>query len=121
MSAEQVVPISFSLETMRRVKHALPELEVCWVADFKRSWSNGRWRPTAEQLIAQALEAGLDGLDLSGKGPVDAEFVRKVKAAGLSLYIWTVDSPALARRLMAAGVDGITTNRPGWLREQLTG
>jgi glycerophosphoryl diester phosphodiesterase len=104
---------------MRQIKLALPALEVCWVAEFKRSLPTGRWRPGAEALIKQARDAGLDGLDLSGQGPVDAEFVRKVKDAGLSLYIWTVDSPPLAKRLIAAGVDGITTNRPGWLRERL--
>jgi glycerophosphoryl diester phosphodiesterase len=30
-----------------------------------------------------------------------------------------VDDTAVAQKLNAAGVDGITTNRPGWLREQL--
>jgi glycerophosphoryl diester phosphodiesterase len=114
----QIVPIGFSLETMRQLKQALPELEVCWVAEFKRAW-NGRWTPTVEKLIAQAKAARLDGLDLSGKGPVDAAFAEKVHAAGLKLYIWTVDSPALARRLIAAGVDGLTTNKPGWLRAKL--
>ena len=29
------------------------------------------------------------------------------------------DKEKLARQLLAAGVDGITTNRPEWLREQL--
>ncbi|HXG48489.1 MAG TPA: glycerophosphodiester phosphodiesterase [Methylomirabilota bacterium] len=115
----QVVPIGFALETMRRVKEALPELEVGWVSDFKRALPSGRWTPTAATLIRQAQAAGLDALDVNGRGPVEAGFVRQVKDAGLKLYVWTVDSPALARRLMAAGVDGITTNRPRWLRERL--
>ncbi len=51
--------------------------------------------------------------------PFDPEFVRKVHAAGLKLYTWTVDDPVVARNLAAVGVNGITTNRPGWLREQL--
>jgi glycerophosphoryl diester phosphodiesterase len=61
----------------------------------------------------------LDGIDVGASGPVNDAFTRKVHEAGLKLYIWTVDSPAKARRLIAAGVDGITTNRPGWLRNQL--
>jgi len=116
--ARQVVPIGFSLATMRQLKQALPELQVCWVAEFKRTW-NGGWTPSAEALIAQAKEAGLDGLDVSGKGPVDAEFARKVHDVGLKLYIWTVDSPVRAKELIQAGVDGITTNKPGWLRSKL--
>lgn len=113
----QVVPIGFALETMRQLKRALPDLEVCWIAEFKRTLRG--WSPTAEKLIAQATEAGLDGLDVSGKGPVNAEFVRKVHLADLKLYIWTVDSAIRAKQLIEAGVDGITTNKPGWLRSQL--
>jgi glycerophosphoryl diester phosphodiesterase len=118
LQPRQVVPIGFDLDLMRRVKAALPRLEVCWVSDFRRTWRGG-WSPSAETLIQRARAAGLDGLDVSGRGPVDATFVEKVHAAGLSLYIWTVDAPAKARRLAAAGVDGITTNRPGFLRERL--
>lgn len=116
----QVVPIGFDLTTMKLVKWALPEWEVAWVQGFRRGW-NGRWTPTAEKLIAHAKEAGVDALDLGARGPVNAAFVAKVHAAGLRLYIWTVDAPRKARMLAAAGVDGLTTNRPGWLRERLGG
>lgn len=117
--AQRVVPIGFDLTTMQLVKWALPECEVCWVAGFSRTLQG--WRPGAEHLIEKAKGAGLDGLDVGVRGPVNAEFARKVHAAGLKLYIWTVDSPTRARRLAAAGVDGLTTNRPGWLRKQLGG
>jgi glycerophosphoryl diester phosphodiesterase len=116
--AGQVVPIGFSLETMRQLKQALPDLEVCWIAAFRRTLRG--WSPKAEKLIERATEAGLDGLDVGGKGPVNAEFVRKVHHAGLTLYIWTVDSVSKAERLIAAGVDGITTNKPGWLRSKVS-
>lgn len=116
----QVVPIGFSLATMERLKKQLPRLEVCWIAEFKRSGKTGRWSPRPERLIQVAQRAGLDGLDLGAKGPIDAAFSSLVKAAGLKLYVWTVDSPARARKLVQAGVDGITTNRPAWLRARLT-
>lgn len=114
----QVVPIGFSLETMRRLKASLPELKTCWIVEFKRTWRGG-WSPSVEKLIAETKAAGLDGLDVSRKGPVDVRFVRKVHAAGLKLYIWTVDSPGKAKELTAAGVDGITTNKPQWLRDRM--
>lgn len=114
----QVVPIGFDLTTMKLVKWALPELEVAWVQGFRHAWHGG-WMPRADTLIARAKEAGLDALDVGGRGPVNELFAEKVHAAGLKLYIWTVDAPGQARRLAAAGVDGLTTNRPGWLREQL--
>jgi glycerophosphoryl diester phosphodiesterase len=86
--------------------------------EFKRTWRGG-WSPSAEKLIAETKAVGLDGLDVSRKGPVDARFVRKIHAAGLKLYIWTVDSATKARELTAAGVDGVTTNKPQWLRARM--
>jgi glycerophosphoryl diester phosphodiesterase len=116
---EQVVAIGFALETMAKIKRALPEIEVCWIAEFKRNWQRGGWLLKPETLIQKAKDAGLDGLDLGARGPITATLVNQVKEANLKLYVWTVDSPAKARKLKMAGVDGITTNRPGWLRERL--
>lgn len=113
-----IVPIGFDLTTLKLVKWALPGLEVAWVQGFRRTW-RGAWTPSAEKLIATARDAGLDALDLGGRGPVNEPFAAKVHAAGLKLYIWTVDSPRQARRLADARVDGLTTNRPGWLRARL--
>jgi glycerophosphoryl diester phosphodiesterase len=70
-------------------------------------------------LIEDAKSADLDGLDLHFDWPIDKAFVARVKEAGLKLIVWTINDPAVARRMSDAGVDGITTDRPGWLREQL--
>ena len=40
----QLVLIGFSLETMKRLKKAMPALEICWIASFKRTWKGG-WAP----------------------------------------------------------------------------
>ena len=113
---EQIIAIGFGLDTMQKIKKVLPEIEVCWIAEFKRNWKRGGWLPKPETLIQKATERGLDGLDLGANGPITPKLVKQVKEAGLKFYIWTVDAPAKAKRLMGAGVDGITTNRPGWLR-----
>jgi glycerophosphoryl diester phosphodiesterase len=114
-----MVAIGFSRETMHKLKAEMPGLEVCWICKLRRHWRTGRWLPAAEKLIAAAQEIGVDGLDLDARSPVNSSLVEKVRAAGLKVYVWTVDSPAKARQLVAAGVDGITTNRPGWLLEQI--
>lgn len=43
---------------------------------------------------------------------VDQALVDAVHAAGMAVYIWTVDDPADMARLLALGVDGICTNYP---------
>ena len=115
----QIVAIGFSPDTMARVKREIPALEVGWIMKFKRNWNTGQWTPTAGQLIETSRQAGLDGVDLDARGPVNIGLVKELKAAKLRVYVWTVDSAIQARRLVRAGVDGITTNRPGWLREKL--
>jgi glycerophosphoryl diester phosphodiesterase len=39
-------------------------------------------------------------------------FVANAHSLGASVHVWTVDDPALARRLWARGVNGIVTNDP---------
>lgn len=113
---EPTAIIGFNRDTMRRAKAMLPGLQVYWLVG-----PAGRepQYPPVEELIRRARAAGLDGLDLHYGFPMDREFVRQVHAAGLKLYAWTVDDPEVARREKAAGVDGITTNRPRRVREQL--
>jgi glycerophosphoryl diester phosphodiesterase len=115
LAPRQLPLITFDLETARAAKLRLPAHEVSWIVDFP----SDRPAPAVEDLIRQAKSAGLDGLDLNFKFRIDADFVQKIHAAGLKLYTWTVDDPVVARAQVAASVDGITTNRPGWLREQL--
>ncbi len=110
--------IGFGYDTMVKAKRSLPDVPVCWLASWKEDAKTGK-RPELDLLIAKAREGGLDGLDLHHEFPIDAAFVGRVRAAGLKLYTWTVDDAAVARRQAAAGVDGITTNRPGRLRREL--
>jgi glycerophosphoryl diester phosphodiesterase len=72
-----------------------------------------------EELIAIALRAGADGLGLEAGPAVDGALVRRAVESGLPCHVWTVDNAHEARRLRDAGVVGITTNRPAWLRVQL--
>lgn len=43
---------------------------------------------------------------------VTPQLVRRVRAAGGEVYVWTVDELALLRRLEAMGVTGVITNDP---------
>jgi glycerophosphoryl diester phosphodiesterase len=118
LKREQLVIIDFKLASARAAKAALPELKVLWLLN-PPSEDPKKPSPGLDDAIAQAKAAQLDGLDVNHKFPMDAAAVKKIRAAGLQLHVWTVDDPAIARHWAALGVDSITTNRPGWLREQL--
>lgn len=116
---EQMALIGFGYETMAAAKKEFPKHEVFWVVNVKQDEQTGVWAPARDELIEQALAAGLDGLDLSARPIMDREYIDAVKAKGLSFCVWTVNDPAEARRLRDAGVEGITTDRPAFLRDAL--
>jgi glycerophosphoryl diester phosphodiesterase len=117
--ASQLVIISFSYPVCTDAKKLFPKIPVLFLSSFKQDKATSAWTPTPDSLIAKAKAANLDGLNLSFRGPLDAAFVKQTHAAGLKFYVWTVNDAEVARKLLAAGADGITTDRPEWLREQL--
>jgi len=116
----QIVIIGFGLETVTASKQLMPDIPTYWLVGTKKDEQTEAWIPHDTTLADQAAAAGLDGLNVHWAG-VTKEFAKSVKDKGLGLYVWTVDDSAEAIRLAKLGVDGITTNRPGWLRSELSG
>ena len=115
---EQLVLIGFNHNTMKLARQRFPKLQVYWVVGYEKDKKTGQL-PQLDDVIAAARQAGFHGLDLSEKWPVDAEAVARIRRAGMQFYVWTVDDPAVAKRFVSLGVDGITTNRPSPIREAL--
>ena len=113
----QMAIIGFDLDTVTASKQTI-DVPTYWLKGTDKVKETEEWIPHDPNLAQIAKDKGLDGVDVHYAG-VTEEFVRAVRAQGLKLYVWTVDDPDEARRLVKLGVDGITTNRPAWLREQL--
>jgi glycerophosphoryl diester phosphodiesterase len=113
----QIVIIGFDLETVTASKKLI-NVPTYWLKGTAKDKETQGWIPHDAKLVQTVRDKGLDGLDVHYAGVTEG-FVRAVKAAGQKLYVWTVDDPGQAARLVKLSVDGITTNRPGWLREQL--
>lgn len=114
----QVAIIGFGLKTMQAVKQALPEHNVYWLVMVKKDES-GQATPPLDGLIKAAKTAGLDGLNLSHCDAFDASYVDEVNKSGLKMLVWTVNDPKIASKMERIGVDGLTTDRPGWIRSRL--
>lgn len=114
VGAGEVAFISFEAEALAEVKRAVPGCAAYFLADTPEGAPEKRGA-----LIALCKEHGFDGLGVSAGWPIDASLVARLRAEGLRLNVWTVNDPKRARELAAAGVASITTDRPGWLREQL--
>jgi glycerophosphoryl diester phosphodiesterase len=117
LKPEQTAVISFNADVVAAAKKARPDLQCYWIVSLAPKNQKPR---AAEELIAKAQQIKADGLDLSATPTIlDKTFGDKVKAAKLKLHVWTVDDVELAKKMLAAGAESITTNKPGWLREQL--
>jgi glycerophosphoryl diester phosphodiesterase len=121
-SERNITFISFVYESLQEVRRRLPRYRTQYLVGYRKpdpKKPDAKPQPTLDAIIVQAREAGLTGLDLQSTWPLTRSDVAKIKAAGLELHVWTVDDPAVAKHWIELGVASITTNRPGWLREQL--
>jgi glycerophosphoryl diester phosphodiesterase len=79
-----------------------------------RALSPGSRAGLARAAIRRARRMGANGLSVQYH-LVTPSLIEVCKQEGVYLFAWTVDNPLVMRRLISAGVDGITTNRPDLL------
>lgn len=115
---KQIVIIGFGLDTMAEAKKKFPDLPVYWLRGTVQDKETKRSLPHDPEWIKMVRERKLDGLNVHFAG-LDENYARQVRKAGLGLYVWTVNDPIEALRMKSLGVDGITTDRPGWMRDLL--
>jgi glycerophosphoryl diester phosphodiesterase len=116
---DKVKLIGFDFDVMKKARKIFDRFEISWVKNIEYLEMMKSWQPVLAKIIAKTQQANLDGLDFSAGRIIDKTFVDLIKTAGLKLYVWNVDDPSDAKRLIDAGIDGITTNCPQWLKGQL--
>jgi glycerophosphoryl diester phosphodiesterase len=99
---EPVVVCGHYWGSMREIERQVPGTAVSLTLD--RKW---------QDLYGPALIERLDSAAVTVDWRVlDPALVARCHARGLAVLAWTVDEPALMRRVLALGVDGLTSNRP---------
>jgi glycerophosphoryl diester phosphodiesterase len=106
---EQVIFIAFDWKTIIEVKKTFPENKCYWLSSSKTG---------LHKKIREAAENGLDGVNLN-YSIIDEEVMEVAKENKMEVLVWTVDDPAVAKKLSEIGVTKITTNRPDWLKEEM--
>ena len=106
---KKFVFIAFDFQTISDTKKTFPENPCYWLC------SNP---DLLKKNLSKVPEAGLEGISLSWN-IITREVTNEAGRLNLELFSWTVDNPDEAKRLISLGVKGITTNRPGWLNEQI--
>jgi glycerophosphoryl diester phosphodiesterase len=119
LSFEQMVLMEFDLKTVMAMKAAFPDAEVLWLNDFPVLSFPWQKRRKLKQIIRTTIQHGLNGVNLQNISALNSDFIQSCKPHKLTCYCWTVDDPERAQVLVNAGINGVATNRPGWMREQL--
>ena len=115
----QLLLHSFSHPVCIEAKQALPQVPVYLLIASRQNSPAGAWLPSLDEAVLNIKESGLDGMGANNSPLVDAASVQRVHSHGLKLNVYTIDQVDQARRLIALGIDGLITNRPGWLKDQL--
>ncbi len=119
LKPQQTKVIAFDERVVASTKRLIPEIKAYWLVRYKEQ-PNGGFEPTAADVMRTLARVRADGLDThANEQVVDADFVKMLRMAGLEFHTWTVNDPSVAEHFRMLGVDSITTDRPGFLREKL--
>ncbi len=119
LQPEQIGFISFDLSTIAQIKKVLPEYNALWLSALDFTWLRKIFHPSIDKLITRTIDNNLNGLGVWAGNMINNKLVKKIKTAGLILYVWTVNDPIKAQQLIDIGVDGITTDKAQWLTKNL--
>lgn len=120
-SLDQLLIISFNEQTIAAAKKRLPEVRAHWLTSYKQDVRSGQWLPTAPEIAKILVKCGADGLGTKAeRAVVNQAFIDRLRKLGMrEFHVWTVDAVEDGQFFQRLGAVGITTNRPGWLRQQL--
>jgi glycerophosphoryl diester phosphodiesterase len=72
-------------------------------------------KPASDELIREAAATGADVIVWDHK-KLEPPHISLIHQLGKKAWVYTVDDPQRAKQLIAAGIDGIITNKPGEIR-----
>ncbi len=111
MSEDSIVIISFDKDVVSKAKKSMPGIKTLLLVDYERSIVSQSWKPSPESVVKTVREIKADGVDIHALERMDAEFIKKLRAAG-EVHAWTINDLRLATRLWEFRIDSITTDKP---------
>lgn len=129
--APRTTILSFDWRALQAVQQMAPEIGTVYLSIQRPQFDNiGAGKPGASPWtagIAHADHGSVPKMVKAAGGRIwsslhadlDAAKVKEAKALGLTVLAWTVNEPAQIARMMDLGVDGIVSDRPDLVREEM--
>lgn len=108
---EQISIIAFDNQVIRAFKSIAPHIKAYWLYDMNETVSS-------DELLGVLRDIKADGLSSNNKN--SQELVNSITKAGFEYHSWTIDDIQTAEQLLKWGATSITTNKPGYLKQQLS-
>ena len=118
ISPDKISFICFDHAFLNRLKKRLPVYRAFYLTTFSPQpgkWPDVRNMQELEVYIKEALENGIDGLDMENSPVIIKDWVQRIHQSGLKIAIWSYgrdDTLENARRYNDIGIDFLTTNMP---------
>ena len=112
---KEISIISFYPEVIKEIKSIAPELTANLLVNFEGP------KLIEENEIVRIMQIiNADGIGAQNHKSLDIHFFNKINRENKKVHVWTVNSPEEAKRYYKLGLDSITTNCPGKIREYLS-
>lgn len=118
VNPSRLVLMHFDLNTLIQTKNVFPNIKILWLYEFLPV-NFGSAKNKLKNIINTAATNKFSGVNIENKKKLDANFIHECKKNDLECFCWTVNNPERAVYLIESGISGITTDRPGWLRQNL--
>ena len=112
---KEISIISFYPEVIKEIKSIAPELTANLLVNFE-----GHKLIEENDIVRMMKEINADGIGAQNHKSLDIHFFNKINRENKKVHVWTVNSKEEAKRYCELGLDSITTNCPGKIREYLS-
>ena len=123
--------LSFDWRALQAVQKFAPEIATVYLTIQQRNFDNvaagkpggSAWTAGFQHAehgsVPKMIHAAGGRVWSSFHGDLDAAKVKEAQGLGLTVLAWTVNDPAQIARVLDMGVDGIVSDRPDLVREEL--
>jgi glycerophosphoryl diester phosphodiesterase len=119
LKSKQITLMDFNLQVVQKAKEMFPQFEVLWLYEFIPPSTQENHQTIFNEIISCASQAQMDGINIEENRFIDEALIKDTHNHGLLFYTWTINDTKRAQFLIDAQIDGITTDKPGWLKKNL--
>jgi glycerophosphoryl diester phosphodiesterase len=119
LKPDQVKIMGFDFNTLKKARIIFKNYEIFYLRKFGVEYTPF-FNLNHNKIIEAVLNNKFNGINIRYSKYLNKYFIKKIHEKGLKIFVWTVNSIESSENLIKLEVDGITSDRPFWLKKQLS-